>query len=269
MQFQEIPLTDIDVSEFNTRKDLADGQADSSIDDLARSIERQGLLSPITVYRKPDGRYSLIAGQRRFLAIKTLGKVTISCIVREQMESADATAISLVENVHRADMNPRDKAIAFNALLDKFVDLASVSRETGVGVPTIQKYIQLLNLAPEIQQKLAAGEAKNTDALAHLAKAIADPRKQVEIWDEIGGFTQDVQKEIIKRVSPDLGNLSDLVDKAAEGAFGYRIVRNCPYDCSSIPGPLKEQIANMIRVQNEDLIETVKVRLSSKSAKTV
>jgi hypothetical protein len=145
-----------------------------------------------------------------------------------------------------------------------------VSRETGVGVPTIQKYIQLLNLAPEIQQKLAAGEAKNTEALARLARTVVDPHKQVEVWDQIGGFTQDVQQEIIKRVSPGLENLSDLVDKAAEGAFGYRIVRNCPHDCSTIPESLKDQVAHMIRsFPVEDLTETVKVRLSGKSEKTV
>jgi ParB-like chromosome segregation protein Spo0J len=85
--------------------------------------------------------------------------------VREKIAEADATAISLVENVHRADMNPRDKAVAFKALLDKFGDLGSVSRETGVGVGTVKKYIHLLALAPEIQQKLAAGEAKNTERL--------------------------------------------------------------------------------------------------------
>jgi ParB family chromosome partitioning protein len=247
MMLQELPISDIDISEFNTRKDLIDGQSDSTIDDLARSIERQGLLSPITVYRRPDCRYALIAGQRRYLACRKLGMTTISAVVRDTMEAADATAISLVENVHRADMNPRDKAIAFKTLHERFGDLHSVSRETGVGISTIRRYIQLLNLATEIQQKLAAGEAKNTEALAKLAQTIADPEKQVEVWDQISGFTQDVQQEIIKRVTPDLENLGELVDSAAEGAFGYRVVRNCPYDCSTVPAPLKEQVANMIR----------------------
>jgi ParB-like chromosome segregation protein Spo0J len=51
METREIPIDAIDVSKFNTRKDLADGQEDSTIEDLAGSIARQGLLSPITVYR--------------------------------------------------------------------------------------------------------------------------------------------------------------------------------------------------------------------------
>jgi len=220
MVVQDLSIQDIDISEFNTRKDLIDGQADSTLDDLAMSIEKQGLLSPITVYRKPDSRYALIAGQRRLLACRKLGKMTIPAIVRDALDANEATAISLVENVHRADMNPRDKAIAFKALFEKFGEAASVSRETGVSVPTIKKYVQLLALAPEIQEKLAAGEAKNTEALARLAQAFSDPEKQVAVWDQIAGFTQDVQQEIIKRVNPDLRNLSDLVDQAAEGTFG-------------------------------------------------
>ena len=102
--------------------------------------------------------------------------------------------------------------------------------------------------------KQAAGEARNTEALARLAQTIVEPEKQIEVWDQIGGFTQDVQQEIIKRVSSDRENLGELVDKAAEGAFGYRVVRNCPYDCSTVPQPLKEQVANMIRsFQSQDL----------------
>ena len=246
MLVREIPTQDVDVSEFNTRKNLTDGQHDSTIEDLAKSIEKQGLLSPITVFQKPDGRYSLVAGQRRLLACRKLGWSMIPAIVRDTMTDADATAISLIENVHRADMNPRDKALAFKALLDKFGDFQSVSRETGVGVSTIRKYIQLLDLAPELQEQLAAGEAKNTEALARLGQRFEDPDRQLEVWDRIRGFTQDVQQEIIKRADHNLGNLDTLVDKAAEGAFSYHVVHDCPFDCPTIPETLKKQVADMI-----------------------
>jgi ParB family chromosome partitioning protein len=170
MLVKDIAIQDVDVSEFNTRKNLIDGQDDSRIDDLARSIEKQGLLSPITVFQKPDGKYALIAGQRRMLACQRLEWSTIPAIVRDTMSEADATAVSLVENVHRADMNPIDKARAFKTLATKFGNLPSVSHETGVGVSTIRKYIQLLDLAPELQKQLAAGDARNTQALARLAQ---------------------------------------------------------------------------------------------------
>lgn len=246
MIVKDIPIKDIDVSEFNTRKNLVDGQDDSNIEDLAKSIEKQGLLSPITVFQRPDGKYALIAGQRRLLACKQLEWRTISAIVRDTMSEADATAISLVENVHRADMNPLDKARAFKALVDKYGSLQSVNRETGVGVQTIRKYIQLLDLAPELQQQLAAGEAKSTQALARLAQQIEDPDKQMEVWREISGYRQDVQQDIIRRLDPDLDNLDELIDEADKGAFGVIRVRNCPYDCPTIPEPLKKKVASMI-----------------------
>lgn len=113
MDVREIRLADIDISEFNTRKDLADGQYDSTIEDLARSIKQQGLLSPITVVSRTGGRFGLVAGQRRYLACQLLEFESIPAIVRDVANDGDAIAISLVENVHRADMNPRDKARAF------------------------------------------------------------------------------------------------------------------------------------------------------------
>lgn len=247
MRFKDIPIEDIDISEFNTRKDLEDGQFDSTLDDLAKSIERQGLLNPITVFQKPDALYSLVAGQRRLLACQKLGWPTIPAIIRNSMSEADVTAVSLVENLHRADMNPRDKSTAFKALLDRLGSIQSVSRETGVGASTIRKYIQLLDLAPELQVKLAAGEAKNTQALARLAREFPDHTKQIDAWDRIDGFTQDVQVEIIKRLDQDLENLDPLVDQAAEGHLGFHVVRNCPFDCPTIPDPLKQDVSELIQ----------------------
>ena len=255
MGIQEIAIEDVDVSEFNTRKNLEDGQTDSTIDDLANSISRQGLLSPITVLKKPDGLYSLIAGQRRLIACRQLGWASISAIVRSEITEADATAISLVENVHRADMNPRDKAVAFSALLDLLGSVKAVSRETGVGASTIRKYIRLMDLAPSLQDRLAAGEARNTQALARLARDIPDHEKQLEAWRRIGGFTQDVQEQIIQRLTPDLGNLGSLVDQAAEGEFGYHVVRNCPFDCPTIPDPLKDRVSELLEQFSSDVFD--------------
>ncbi len=85
MDLKEITIEDVDISEFNTRKDLMDGQHDSTLENLAKSIEKQGLLNPITVFQKPDGRYAVIAGQRRLLACIKLGLATISALVRDTM----------------------------------------------------------------------------------------------------------------------------------------------------------------------------------------
>jgi ParB/RepB/Spo0J family partition protein len=247
MEVTELPVELIDISNANTRKDLQDGQVDSTIEDLARSIERQGLLSPISTFPTSDGRYALVAGQRRLLAFKHLGRTSIPAVVHEAMTDEAATAVSLVENVHRADMNPRDKAVAFKHLTDLLGSVQAASSETGVGESTIRKYMQLLALSPSLQESLAAGETKNTQALAKLAQRFPDPGEQETVWERISGFRQDIQHEVIGRVESDLENLGELVNQATEGSLGYRIVRNCPYDCPTIPPGLKPEVAAMLK----------------------
>ena len=119
MEVKEIDISLIRVSESNVRKDLTAGTEDTDIDDLAKSIADQGLLSPITVLKSPDGGYDLIIGQRRYLACKRLGLTRIPAIVRDSIEGTDAVVLSLIENVHRADVSPMDKARAYEKIFEK------------------------------------------------------------------------------------------------------------------------------------------------------
>ena len=112
MEVKDIHLNLINVSSLNTRKDLGAGTEDTSLADLALSIKEKGLLNPITVFEREDGRYDLIIGQRRFLACKQLGLETIPAIVRGSMDDTDATILSLVENVQsRHESNGQGKSI--------------------------------------------------------------------------------------------------------------------------------------------------------------
>ncbi len=246
----DLPIELIDISEFNNRKDLAAGEDESGVAELAASIEKRGLISPITVFLKPNGRYDLVAGQRRLLACQRLGWSSIPASVRGHMEAVDATAVSLVENLQRADMNPRDKALALKALLDEVGQERAVSRETGLSSQTVRKYLRLLDLAPELQDQLAAGETRNTQALADLATKFKDPADQKVVFGELQGFTQPVQQEMIKHLEPDLSNLNDVVNQAHEGTFGHKLIRNCPFDCPTIPSSMKQEVYRLIQTAN-------------------
>lgn len=109
-QVREVPLNALRVAATNTRKDKDAGQEDASLAGLAQSIKEHGLLNPLTVRPLPDGTYEIVAGQRRYLACKELGFATVPVIVREQVSDTSAVALSLIENVQRADMHPLDKA---------------------------------------------------------------------------------------------------------------------------------------------------------------
>jgi len=247
MEVKEIRLADINLSDFNTRKDLEAGTEDSSLEDLANSIKEQGLLNPIIVMRRSDGKYDLIVGQRRFLACKKLGWDKIPAIIRDKMDDTDATIISLIENIHRADMNPIDKARAYKKIYERYKDYDKVSGETGVSISTIKRYISLLNLAPSIQGKLTTSEGPaGIGALSKIAETFSSPKDQEEVLAKIGGFKQSVQLEIIKRSDGDLRKIDKLKDEALEGAFDARMCHGID-DCNFIPERLKEPIKEVIK----------------------
>ncbi len=263
MEVKDIQMNLINVSAVNTRKDLGAGTEDASLDDLASSIREKGLLNPVTVRKKEDGRYDLIAGQRRFLACKKLGWNTISAIIREKMDDIDATIISLIENVHRADMNPIDKAKAYQKIYEKYNDYDRVAKETGVSIPTIRRYMKLLNLAPSIQEKLSTNEGPaGTSALSKLAETFSSPEEQEKVLESIGGFRQDVQLEIIKQSEGKIEKIKELKEEALEGAFDTVTCRGIK-DCNFIPESLKEPITDLIKKKGskatfKELIKSLK-----------
>ncbi len=106
----DIKLDKLVVSELNARKDLHAGQEDSGINELASSIRQQGLLSPLIVRSTSDGRYEVLVGQRRLLACRKIGLDAIPCLLRDDLGDLDAVTLSLVENVHRADIPSRQGA---------------------------------------------------------------------------------------------------------------------------------------------------------------
>jgi len=186
----------------------------------------------------------LVAGQRRFLACKKIGLKTISAIIRDNMDETDATILSLIENVQRADMNPIDKARAYQKIHEKYNDYKKVAKETGVSVVTIKKYLLLLNLSSSLQERVTTSEgAAGVGALSKLAETFS-PEEQEQALEGIGGFKQNIQLEILKRSQGDLGKLSDLKQEAMEGVFDTRMCTEGL--CFSMPEELKIQIKQML-----------------------
>ena len=226
METREIELDRIIISDFNTRKVLDAGTEETSLNDLANSIRERGLVNPITVRARPDSKYDLIAGQRRFLAFRQLRMATIPATVREDLNDTDATIISLVENVHRADMHPIDKARAYQAIYEQYGDFRQVAKETGVTAPTIRRYLNLLNLEPSVQETLTTSEGPTgIGTLAELAKIFPDKEQQPEVLEKIRGFRQDIQLDILKKSSGNLDSIDALAEQAREGAFNLRTCR--------------------------------------------
>ena len=254
MDVKDIEISKIVVSEQNVRKDLTAGTEEANLDDLANSIKEKGLLSPVTVVHKGD-HYDLIVGQRRFLACKKLGYEKIAAIIRAESDDTDYLTLSLIENIHRSDMSPIDKAKAYNSLFEKYNDYDRVSKETGITIATIKKYIKLLDLDPRLQEKLSNSEGVvGIDAMSKLASTFNSPDEQLEAFEAIKGFKGKTQNEILKQSGGDISKVPGLVERAMEGEFD---VTMCHYGfCNRMSDKLKERISDLIK-QNRSLDELI------------
>ena len=222
MHTTPVPMARLVVSTLNVRKTLDAGQDDSNIEELAASIREKGLLSPLTVRPLADGRFEILVGQRRYLACKLVPLDPVPCLIKEGLSDADAISLSLIENVHRADMHPIDKAKALQALLAKLGSYESVAKESACSVPTIRRYLKLLELPTVLQDRIGTADGPSgISALSRLASTFSG-EEAVMAYNEISGFTQRVQEEILKRCDGSLERLDDLVEEAQEGVFDMR-----------------------------------------------
>ena len=126
--------------------------------ELADSIAKNGLAQPPTVRPLPNGTFEIVAGERRIRAMRDVLKwERISCFVRE-MSDEEASAIMLVENTARKDLNPLDEALAYNTRIEKFGwDVARVATTAGVSVTRVENHLMLLRLADDVQHFIKTG----------------------------------------------------------------------------------------------------------------
>ena len=245
MEVRDILISKISISDLNVRKNLDAGHEDSSLNDLAESIRKNGLLNPITVIKKGD-LYELVVGQRRFLACQNIGFDTIPAIIRDDISDADGVTLSLIENVHRADMHPIDKGRALQILYDTYGSYKRVSKESGLSTPTIKRYMSLLNLAPSIQEKLSTRDGPaGVGTLSVLAELFPNQEEQPIGLGIIEGFNQRVQLQMLKLSEGNLSNLERTKELALSGVFDIKMCNGID-KCPLIPAELRVQINSMI-----------------------
>ena len=161
----EIALEAIDRNPFQTRTSFDE----KLLTELASSIAATGVVQPILVRRIADGRYQLIAGERRWLASKKAGKPTIPAIVRE-VSDGQAMEITIVENLQRTDLNPMEQARAYERLSREFkMTQEQMAQRTGKERATVGNFMRLLRLPEAVQTKLEKGELTFGHARALLA----------------------------------------------------------------------------------------------------
>ncbi len=162
---REIPLEQIDRNPFQTRTQIDEGQ----LGELADSIKANGVVQPILVRPQANGRFQLIAGERRWRASKLAGKETIPAILR-QVSDEQAMEITIVENLQRADLNPMEQARAFERLSREFhMTQEQMAQRTGKDRATVANFLRLLKLPTGVQERVEAGSLSFGHARALLA----------------------------------------------------------------------------------------------------
>lgn len=163
--FAEIPLEAITPNPRQPRTNFDD----EAMAELVDSIGEVGLLQPIVVRPLADERFELVMGERRWRAAQQAGLEAIPAIVRET-ESHDLLRDALLENLHRAQLNPLEEAAAYQQMLEDFgctqEELATRIKRSR---PQISNTIRLLRLPPTVQRRVAAGVLSAGHARALLA----------------------------------------------------------------------------------------------------
>jgi len=167
---KDIPVSLIERNPYQTRTRFDEKQ----IEELAASVRATGVVQPILVRPLPDGRYQLIAGERRLLASKKAGKDTIPSIVR-QVSDEQSMEMTIVENLQRTDLNPMEQARAYERLSRDFqMTQEQMAVRTGKDRASVANFLRLLRLPSEIQAKVEAGELSFGHARTLLALESAE-----------------------------------------------------------------------------------------------
>ncbi|WP_331715978.1 ParB/RepB/Spo0J family partition protein [Tessaracoccus coleopterorum] len=152
---------------------------EDDLDELADSIAEFGVLQPVVVRRAGRNRYELIMGERRLRASKLAGRETIPAIIR----GTDDTALlrdALLENLHRANLNPIEEAQAYDQLLRDFAcTKEDLSQKIHRSRPQVSNTLRLLNLSPKVQTKVAAGVLSAGHARALLGLPDEDAQERL------------------------------------------------------------------------------------------
>jgi ParB family chromosome partitioning protein len=190
---------------------------EASILSLAASIKSTGLVQPIIVRREAggaDGRYQLIAGERRLRAAKAAGLTTIPALIRD-VDAFKQAQMALIENVQREDLNPIDRAQAYRTLIEQLgLTQAELANRIGEDRSSITNLLRLLELAEPVRELVRSGEL----SLGHakILAGIPDQTQQQELAERISGQGLSVRNlERILQEAPSIQTKRAAVDPSA------------------------------------------------------
>lgn len=233
-QYQNIPLTDLIIGKGQVRTD----DPGRGIDELAESIDVQGLLQPIVVCPASEpGKWEILTGQRRFLAHRKLNRDTIAAVVLvDPVDSAKAKAISITENLLRRRLSGRELKDGITYLYKHYGTIKDVAAATGLSPATVSANVKYPRLAPEMKELVDDGAVDVNVALKAQDAMTGDDgrvaiRDAIKLAREMQPMSGVQQKKTLKdiKANPE-ANIEDTVERGKTGGKVTQIVATVTED---------------------------------------
>src|SRR3989344_1022324 len=195
-QMREISVDDIVPNEFQPRR-IFDEQ---KLQELAESIKVHGVIQPLVVTERTDGKYEILVGERRFRASKLAGLTKIPVLLSPKLGGEQKLEIALIENVQRANLNPIEEARAYQRLQEEFgLKIIDIAAKVGKNHSTVSNLLRLLNLPVEVQRALI--EEKIAEGQARPLLTLRDKEEMLEMYKVIvreGMKVRDIEAKVRK-----------------------------------------------------------------------
>ena len=232
----QILLADIVPNRFQPRKEFDPER----LAELVESVKLYGVLQPVVLRRLEQG-YELVAGERRWRASQLAGLVSIPAIVRDYSDT-EMTAVALVENLQRENLNPIEEAQAYRRLIDEFgFTQEEVSQKVGKSRPFIANTVRLLNLPTKVQEHVSRGTMSPGQARPLLV--LPTPELQIEAASEI--ITKSLTARDAEELSKKLGRKDGKPKKAPA-------VPPVTVDAWQLEEQLGEYLSTKVRLVNKN-----------------
>ena len=172
--YQLLPIHKVEPNRSQPRQDFDEEELQA----LSESIAVHGVIQPLTVRELPSGYYQIIAGERRWRASRMAGLKEIPAVIVEA-DDKKAMELALIENLQRQDLNPVEEALGYESLMKDYgLTQEETASRVGKSRPAVANALRLLNLCPEVLEKLRQGELSAGHARAVLSLKTEKQQKE-------------------------------------------------------------------------------------------